>query len=181
MIPAMPEDREGAAPNIQPKHIGALAIIIAFGGIIAAFLTAQGFLPGNPSMTLGMALLVSMIVVCCGSSCMMTSYASKTVEYGEMEIRYKEAKEYYDNEEWEKALPIFIELAGPKKDHKRAAYYAAKSYENLDDWENVKFWCKAYLELKPKDREVWELLSTAHKRLFEYEDAQIAADKASAL
>jgi tetratricopeptide (TPR) repeat protein len=111
----------------------------------------------------------------------MTSYASKTVEYGEMEIQYREAKDFYDNEEWEKALPLFLELAGPKNDHKRAVFYAAKCYQNLEDWENVKVYCRAYLKLKPKDKEVWELLSTAHKRLFEYEDAQKAADKASSL
>ena len=102
-------------------------------------------------------------------------------EYGEMEIRFDEGMQHYENEEWENALLIFTELAGPRLDHKRALYYAARCYEHLDDWENVKKFCNAYLAIKPKDREVWEMLSEAHKKVFEYSEAEDAAEKASKL
>lgn len=102
-------------------------------------------------------------------------------EYGEMEIRYREAMDYYEDNEWDQALPIFLELAGPKLDHKRAVFYAAKCFEAKDDWQNAKKYLKAYLELKPRDREAWELLATAHKRLFEYQDAEEAQAKAENL
>ena len=45
----------------------------------------------------------------------------------------------------------------------------------------MKIFCLAYLEIKPKDREVWEMLNRAHKKLFEYEEAEDALDKASRL
>jgi tetratricopeptide (TPR) repeat protein len=112
---------------------------------------------------------------------MLGSVASKMPEYGQMEIRFDEGMEHFKNEEWENALLIFTELAGPKMDHKRGLYYAALCYGKLDDWENVKKYCKAYLALKSNDREVWEMLADAHKRLFEYEEAEKALEKASRL
>jgi len=98
-----------------------------------------------------------------------------------MEIRYDEAKSLYDNKEYEPALQIFKELAGPNLNHKRALYYGARCYEALEDWENMKVFCKAYLEIKSKDKEVWEMLNRAHKKLFEYEEAQEALDRANRL
>jgi hypothetical protein len=49
----------------------------------------------------------------------------------------------------------------------------------MNDWENVKKYCKAYLQIKWKDREVWLMLSDAHKRLFEYDEAEYAAKRAA--
>ncbi|MFX0108085.1 MAG: tetratricopeptide repeat protein, partial [Candidatus Hodarchaeota archaeon] len=69
----------------------------------------------------------------------------------------------------------------PRLNHKRALYYSAKCSEQLDDWDTVKKYCRAYLELQPKDKDVWELLASAHKKLFEYEEAQDAMDEASKL
>jgi len=131
-------------------------------------------------VVLGVTILAATVIVCCASAIMLGSVASKLPEYGDMEIRLDEGMEHYGNEEWENALLIFTELAGPKLNHKRALYYAAKCYEKMDDWKNVKKFCNAYLVLKPKDREVWELLSSAHKKLVEYgeaEDAQVRASK----
>jgi len=110
---------------------------------------------------------------------MIATYSQRIPEYGEMEIRYEEAKSRYDNEEYEAALEIFKELAGPRLNHKRALYYGARCYEALDDWDNMKIFCKAYLQLKPKDKEVWEMLNRAHKKLFEFEEAEEAQDRAN--
>jgi len=181
MMPGMaPTDSEGESVNIKPKYIGIAAIAIVFGGIIIAWLSAQGILPFDGPSVLGVTILAATVIVCCASAIMLGSVASKLPEYGDMEIRLDEGMEHYGNEEWENALLIFTELAGPKLNHKRALYYAAKCYEKMDDWKNVKKFCNAYLVLKPKDREVWELLSSAHKKLFEYgeaEDAQVRASK----
>ncbi|TFG31407.1 tetratricopeptide repeat protein [Candidatus Thorarchaeota archaeon] len=175
-----PED-EGSGIRFPPKYIGILAMAIVFGGIIVAWLSAQAILPFNGPMVLGMAILAATVVVCCASTLMLGSVASKMPEYGDMEIRFEEGMVYFGNEEWENALLVFTELAGPKLNHKRALYYAARCYEQMDDWENVKKYCNAYLSLKPKDREVWEMLSDAHKRLFEYSEAEYAQEKASKL
>ncbi len=35
--------------------------------------------------------------------------------------------------------------------------------------------------MKPKDKEVWEMLNRAHRRLFEYGEADEALDKANDL
>ncbi len=180
MIPTMPED-EAAPPRIRPKYIGLAAVAIVVGGIIAAWLAGQGIIPINPGLILGTSILLATLIVCCSSSLMITSFASKMPEYGEMEIRYREAMGFYEDGEWDKALPIFIELAGPRLDHKRAVFYAAKCFEAKDDWNNTKKYARAYLELKPKDKEAWELLSSAHKRLFEYEEAEEAQERAESL
>jgi len=177
---ALTEDASGGM-NIQPKYIGILAVAIVFGGIVVAWLSAQGILPFNGPMVLGITILAATVVVCCASTIMLGSVASKMPEYGDMEIRFDEGMVHYKNEEWENALLIFTELAGPRLDHKRALYYAARCYEQMGDWKNVKKFCKAYLALKPRDREVWEMLSDAHKRLFEYDEAEDAAEKASKL
>jgi hypothetical protein len=182
MIPAMPEDETGGGlPGFKPKHIGIVAVVIVVAGIIGAFLAGQGIIPVNPGLVLGSTILFATLIVCCASSLLITSFASKMPEYGEMEIKYREGMDLYEDEEYEKAIPVFLELAGPKLDHKRALFYAAKSYEALDDWENVKKYTKAYLEMKPKDKEAWEMLTSAHKRLFEYEDAEEAQSKADSI
>ena len=182
MMPGMvPPDDTGDGINIRPKYIGIAAIAIVFGGIIIAWLSAQGILPFDGVMVMGVSILIATVIVCCASAIMLGSVASKMPEYGEMEIRFEEGMEHYKNEEWENALLIFTELAGPKMDHKRALYYSARCYEQTDDWVNVKKFCNSYLSIKPKDREVWEMLASAHKKLFEYGEAEDAQERASKL
>ena len=164
-----------------PKYVGGLAVIIVVGGIVAAFLAGQGVLPIDPAMVLGMSMLGAAIIVCCTSTLMIGSYAQRVPEYGDMELRFEEGKEQFDNEEWEYALEIFKTLAGPKLDHKRALYYGARCYEELEDWENMKIFCNAYLKMSPKDKEAWEMLNRAHKKLFEYEEAEDALNRANEL
>ncbi len=178
MIPGViPEDAaEGFTPPY--KYIVLIAATITSGGIVLAWLGGQGILPLSPSVTLGMTILVATVVICCAGVIMQGTYASRMVNYSEMEIRYDEGITHFENEEWENALLIFTELAGPKMDHVRGTYYAACCYEKLGDWENVKKYIGAYLRMKPKDPEAWELLSRAHKTLFEYEEAQYASDQA---
>jgi hypothetical protein len=182
MMPGMvPQGNASNSIQFKPKYIGIAAIVIVFGGIIVALLSAQGILPFDGPMVMGITILTATIIVCCASTLMLGSVASKMPEYGQMEIRFDEGMEHFKNEEWENALLIFTELAGPKMDHKRGLYYAALCYGKLDDWENVKKYCKAYLALKSNDREVWEMLADAHKRLFEYEEAEKALEKVSRL
>lgn len=171
---------ENAAEGFTPpyKYIVLIAATITSGGIVLAWLGGQGILPLSPSVTLGMTILVATVVICCAGVIMQGTYASRMVNYSEMEIRYDEGMEHFENEEWENALLIFTELAGPKMNHVRGTYYAACCYEKLGDWENVKKYIGAYLSMKPKDPEAWELLSRAHKTLFEYEEAQYASDQA---
>ena len=178
MVP--PKDT-GDGISFQPKYIGILVIVIGVGGTIVALLSAQGILPFDGIMIFGLTILTATIIICCASTAVLGSVASKMPEYGEMEIRFEEGMEHYKNEEWENALLVFTELAGPKLDHKRALYYSALCYEQMSDWENVKNFCNAYLTIKPKDREVWEMLSDAHKKLFEYGEAEDASERASKL
>jgi tetratricopeptide (TPR) repeat protein len=178
MIPGMiPEETpEGVTPPY--KYIILLAVLVPLGGIVLAWLGGQGILPIDPAVTLGMSILVATVIICCAAVIMQGAYASRIVNYSEMEIRYDEGKEHFDNQEWENALLIFTELAGPKLDHKRGTYYSACCYEKLGDWENVKKYISAYLKMKPNDAEAWEMLSRAHRSLFEYEEAQYARDQA---
>jgi hypothetical protein len=164
-----------------PKYIGGLSVIIIVGGVVAAFLAGQGYLPLDPGMVLGISVLSATVIVCCSSTLMIGSFAQKVPEYGDMEIRFDEGKIQFDNEEWEYALEIFKTLAGPQLDHKRALFYGARCYEELSDWENMKIFCKAYLKMQPKDKEVWEMLNRAHSRLFEYEEAEDALNRAKNL
>jgi tetratricopeptide (TPR) repeat protein len=180
MMPQLVEEEEGMS-MLPPKYVSVAVVVIFVGGVIISFLAGQGYLPLDPVMTLGMSVMLGVILVCCSATMMIASYSQKIPEYSEMEIKYDEAKSYYDNQEYERAVEIFKALAGPKLDHKRALYYGALCYEGLNDWENMKTFCTAYLELKPKDKEVWEMLNRAHKRLFEYEEAEAALDKANEL
>ena len=178
MIPDMiPEEAtEGFTPPY--KYILLAAALITVGGIVIAWLGGQGILPIDPAVTLGMSILLATIVICCAAVIMQGTYASRIVHYGEMEIRYEEGMEHFENGEWENALLIFTELAGPKMNHKRGTYYSACCYEKLGDWENVKKYTIAYLRMNPKDAEAWNMLSRAHKTLFEYEEAQHARGQA---
>ncbi|MGY5860286.1 MAG: hypothetical protein RTU63_13030 [Candidatus Thorarchaeota archaeon] len=176
-----PQEGAGTPFQFKPKYIGIAAIVIVFGGIIVALLSAQGILPFDALMVIGVTILAATVIVCCASTLMLGSVASKMPEYGAMEIRFDEGMEHFKNEEWDNALLIFTELAGPKMDHKRGLYYSALCYGKIDDWENVKKYCKAYLAIKPKDREVWEILADAHKKLFEYGESEDAQKRASIL
>jgi len=81
----------------------------------------------------------------------------------------------------EQALELFKKLMGPDMNHKRALYYAARCSETLDDYESVKVYCNAYIKMQPRDSEVWEMLSNAHKKLFEYEEAEDAMQRSQQL
>ena len=180
MMPQFPDEDEGIKFPAQ-KYVSVAVVIIFVGGVILSLLAGQGIIPIDPIMTIGMSIMLIVILICCSATMMIASYSQRIPEYSEMEIRYDEAKLRYENEEYEEALEVFKALAGPRLNHKRALYYGARCYEALDDWENMKIFCKAYLEIKPKDREVWEMLNRAHKKLFEYEEAEGALDKASRL
>jgi tetratricopeptide (TPR) repeat protein len=179
MIPNdMPErGTKGFSP--QFKYALMIAAIIVVGGIVAAWLGGQGILPIDPGVALGMSILVATITICCAAAIMQGAYALRFVGYSEMELRFEEGMGHFDNGEWENALLIFTELAGPKMDHKRATYYAARCYETRDDWENVKKYVNAYLQMQPRDPDAWELLARAHKSLFEYEEAEHAVIQAN--
>ncbi|MFW9786953.1 MAG: tetratricopeptide repeat protein [Candidatus Thorarchaeota archaeon] len=166
---------------LPPKTVGIAVIVIFIGGIVISLLAGQGYLPVDPVMTLGLSIMLVVMLICCSATLMIAQYSQRIPEYSEMEIQFDKAKSYFDDGEYEKALNIFKVLAGPKLNHKRALYYGARCYEEMNDWENMKNYCKAYLELKPKDREVWEMLNRAHKKLFEYEEAQDALDRATKL
>ena len=180
MIPQFPDDEEGmSAPPY--KYVAVAVVVIFIGSTVISLLGGQGVLPVNPIMTMGMAILLITMLICCSAILTIGAYSRKIPEYSEMEIMFEEAKSRFDDGEYEKALETLKVLAGPKLNHKRALYYGALCYEALEDWENMKVFCKAYLELKPKDKEVWEMLNRAHKRLFEYEEAEEALDRASKL
>ena len=180
MMPQLAEEEDGYSV-LPPKTVAIAVVIIFIGGIVLSILAGQGIIPIDPVMTLGLSIMAVVILTCCSATLMIAHYSQRIPEYSEMESRFEEAKEQFDNEEYEPALEIFKALAGPKMNHKRALYYGARCYEELSDWENMKIFCKAYLELKPNDKEVWEMLNRAHKKLFEYEEAEHAFEKASKL
>ncbi len=180
MMSQFADDEEGMR-FLPPKYVSVAVVIIFIGGSIISVLGGQGIIPVDPVMTMGMTILLITMLVCCSAITMVTSYSSRIPQYSEMEIKFDEAMSHYEDGEYEAAIEMFRLLAGPKMNHKRALYYGARCYEALGDWENTKTFCKAYLELKPKDKEVWEMLNRAHKRLFEYEEAQDALDKTKSL
>ncbi|NHI84312.1 MAG: tetratricopeptide repeat protein [Candidatus Thorarchaeota archaeon] len=176
-------DIEMEAPQRRRNYklVGGTALLILILGFTLAWLGGWGILPLDPSMIIGITILSVMIIACCYSMTIIGGVATRIPEYGDMEIRFEEGMSQYEAEEWEEALVVFRELMGPQRDHKRALYYAARCCEELDDWDCVKIYCRRYLELQPRDREVWELLASAHKKLFEYEEAEDAMKKAGSL
>jgi hypothetical protein len=163
------------------KMMLAVGGVVLISGIAIAWLGGHDYLPVEPAMVLGITVIATMIIVCCSSTIVTGKIATKIPEYSHMELKFEKAMEHYENEEYYDALAIFQELLGPKRDHKRALYYSAKIYEKRNEWYQVKLYCKMYLEMQPKDKEVWQLLATAHKRLFEYEAAEDAMEKAAEL
>ena len=107
------------------------------------------------------------------------AFSSRIPEYGEMEIQFKEGKDHYDDGEWQLALDIFKELMGPDMNHLRALYYGARCAEELEEFETVKVYCQYYLKMKRRDKEVWEMLARAHKKFFEYDEADDALKQAA--
>jgi tetratricopeptide (TPR) repeat protein len=177
-----PETTSIEQPNRRTIRVLAIIIPLIFiGGVVIAFLAGYEFLPGDPGLIIAGTIIASTVLLCCISTIYTEKIAHRMASYHELETEYKEAMIFYENEEWELAIKIFTKVMGEEMDHKRALYYTAKCYEQLDDWENVKKHCKRYLQLQPEDKEVWELLSTAHKRLFEFEEAEEANRQASYL
>jgi hypothetical protein len=178
---APPESEStGMSFRLDIRKLAAVGIVIFVGGAIVAWIVGQLGIPFlDPIMILGASIMIAMVLVCCSSMMVIGQFAARMPEYGEMETRFEEGMEFYNNQDWEVALKIFREQMGPEKDHKRALFYGAKCCEELDDLNCVKEYTKRYLELQPKDKEAWEMLASAHKRLFEYEEAEDALKKAS--
>ena len=167
----------------RPKLVASIGGVIIISGVILALLTGWGIvpLPFAPEDILGVTILVGAVLICCTSTMMITRFASKIPEYGDMEIEFREAKHQFDNQETEQALALFKKLMGPEMNHKRALYYAARCCEILDDYETVKQYCTKYIKMQPRDAEVWEMLANAHKKLFEYEESEDAMIRAENL
>ena len=166
----------------RAETIGVLIVLIVVAGIITEWIAGHtDYIQLPPGTALGLSVVMATIIACCGSLTVIGGMATRMPQYSEMELEFERGKDYFDHGEWNDALEVFTKLLGPKKDHKRALYYSAKCYEQLDDWVEVKRHCKLYLTMQPRDKEVWELLATAHKRLFEYNEAEDAMREAEKL
>ncbi len=165
------------------KKFALLMLIITVVGLLVTMLRYYDIivLPITSPAIFSIVILTDSILICCVAGTLLTNLSSKLPEYQEEEYRFKEGKAYYDDGEWEEALKVFNEILDPDMDHRRALYYAARCYQQLSQWEDMKRYCKRYLELVPNDKEVWELLAEAHKRLFEYEEADSALQHAKEL
>jgi hypothetical protein len=186
----MPEDEwsedSGGSAEQKPskeKVLGLVTVCVILGSLLLAWAVGQGILPLGISagMILGLGIIVGMVLMCCTSMMYMTSVTSKIPEYGDLETKFKEGMEYYDNNEWQDALDVFRRVMGPEMNHKRALYYAARCSEKLDDYRSVKLYCSMYIKMQPKDKEVWLMLATAHKKLFEFDQAEDAMKNAEKL
>jgi hypothetical protein len=165
----------------QVKIVSLLAIVIFLVGVVLAWASSWYVWPLSPGLIFGTAITTSVVLLCCSSYLSISSYSAKIPAYEDMEIEFRKGMQLFENKEWQEALSVFKNLMGPKMNHKRALFYAARCSEELSDWGGVKLYCKKYLEMKSKDKEVWEMLARAHKRLFEYEEADDALAKASRL
>ncbi len=171
------ETGESVQVNIAMRILVAAAVIFIVG-VVVALLGRLGYLPVDPVQVIGMTMLTASVFLCCGSLGMAGGILKRMPEYQEMEDEFREALDLYENEEWEEAFSRFSKMASPRMDHRRALYYGARCLEKMGRWEEVKRYIKRYLEFQPDDREAWELLATAHKRLFEYEEAEEAEERA---
>ncbi len=160
-----------------------IVIVIFIVGMTIAILQIAEIITflGPVSATIGFTILLDTLIICCVASSSVGTLSSKLGTYEAEERLFREGKELYDLEEWEDALELFNRLLDPDIDHRRALYYGARCYEELGRWEDMKRFCLRYLDLVPKDKEVWEMLARAHKHLFEYEEAEHAMQKASEL
>ena len=159
--------------------LGVMIIIVCGGGL--ALLAGYGYIALDPGIIIGFTVILVSMLVCCTSCTLLGSYSSRMSEYQELEDRFKEGLVLFEDQEWTAALEVLNAVIGPAKDHKRALYYSALCYEKLNKSEDMRDSLKRYLELQPKDKEVWNLLAQAHKRLFEYAEAQEAEIRASEL
>jgi tetratricopeptide (TPR) repeat protein len=178
MIPGNSSD---LSKRLSFKRIGLAVSVIIAGGVGLAFLAAYKYVELDPGIIIGFTIILVSVLVFCTSCTLLGSYMSRMPEYHELEDRFKDGMVLFEDEEWTAALEIFKDVMGPAKDHKRALYYGALCYDKLDKSEDMRDFLKRYLELQPKDKEVWNLLARAHKRLFEYTEAQEAEIRASEL
>ncbi len=180
----MMEDTEQASEEVPEQALnrlrisGIIALLLVVGGFITAWLQGQAIIPGDPGVTIGFSILMATILICCGASLQTAGYSQRIIGYQAVENVFAVGKDHYDRGEWEEALDVFRNLLGPDNDHKRALYYGARCLEQLGRWNEMKDYCERYLELVPDDSEVWDMLSTANKRLFEYDGAKDAKEKA---
>ena len=156
--PDSQEDQFGSSWRryLNAKFIGIIAVLLIVASIITEMLNRLFSLGLPAGMAFVIGILMATVFACCMSLTTIGSIGMKLPEYGEMEQKFQTAKEFYDNREWREALILFKELHGERMDHKRALYYGAKCYEQLNDWEMVKQYCQKYLEMQSKDKEVWE-------------------------
>jgi tetratricopeptide (TPR) repeat protein len=174
---------EGSARRSPVRGAFFVAFLILLGGISVVFLQNLNIIPvlADPLAIIGFSFLVFVIIICCGANILTGTYIQRMTGYSEQETEYKEGKHLFDLEEWVAALEVFKNLLHPEMDHRRALYYGAQCYSKMGEWEEMKKYCKRYLDLVPKDAEVWEMLSEAHKRLFEYSESEEAMQRASEL
>ena len=176
-----PENSSDLSKKLNFKKAGLAVSVIIVGGVGFAFLAGHGYIDQDPGIIIGFTLILVTIVVFCTSCGFIGSYMSNLPDYQRLEDRFKDGLVLFEDEEWIAALEVFKDVMGPTKDHKRALYYGALCYDKLDRSEDMRDFLKLYLELQPKDKEVWNLLARAHKRLFEYAEAQEAEIRASEL
>ena len=162
------------------RFLAVIAFTSIVSGISLEWLQGYGYITrfAQPGITLALSIIIVMMVSCITAFSVVFNVTTRLPEYQEMEEEFKRAKEHFDFEEWEEALEIFNVLLQPDMQHRRALFYSAACYENLNDWEKMKKYIKLYLELQPKDPTAWEMLARAHKRLFEYEEADEALAEA---
>ena len=176
-----PENSSDMSKKLSFKRIGlGIAVIIVCGGGLA-FLAGYGYIALDPGIIIGFTVVLMSMFVCCTSCTLLASYSSRMSDYQELEDRFKDGLVFFEEQEWTAALAVFNEVIGPAKDHKRALYYGALCYDKLNKNEDMRDFLKRYLELQPMDKEVWNLLAQAHKRLFEYAEAEEAEIRASEL
>ena len=178
MIPGNSSD---LSKKLSFKRIGLAISVIIVGGLGLAFLAGYGYVDLDPGIIIGLTIILVTVLACCTSCTLLGSYSSNISKYQELEDRFKDGLVLFEDEEWAAALEVFTDVMGPAKDHKRALYYGALCYDKLDKNEDMRILLKRYLELQPKDKEVWNLLAQAHKRLFEYAEAEEAEIRASEL
>ncbi len=177
----VPENSSDLSKKLSFKKIGLAVSVIIVGGFGLAFLAGHGYINQDPGIIIGFTFILVTIIVFCTSCAFLGSYVSNLPDYQKLEDRFKDGLVLFEDEEWTAALEVFKDVMGPAKDHKRALYYGALCYDKLDKSEDMRDFLKRYLELQPNDKEVWNLLARAHKRLFEYAEAQEAEIRASGL
>ncbi len=171
-----PEER-----HINLRHLRLIVVGILAGGSVTILLSLMKILPVDAMLVYSGVVVTLTILFCCYAMIVVVSVSARLPSYRRMEMEFEEGKALFDEGQYREALRIFERLAGPQMDHKRALYYAARCHVQLNEWNEVKRYCQLYLRLQPRDREVWLMLADAHKRLFEYEEAEEASRRAAEL